>query len=309
MDPKSTLKNSTAEGRRARLRALEAKYIHSLLGVAIGTALDAAELGGGGSGFVGFSGFSGSSGASPSSLWEELAAGVHTQELVRKLFRDRQNLSEGDRFEIEIDGDPLKLENQRQLVEFKQAVAGTSHGAPPPALTDWQQAERSKVGTFLFHGCPPAVSANIGIEGLLVRPKPTHGRLLKDGIYGAPSPQKAFKYTQERGAAQDWHFMFLCRFNLKDAKHGNSNGGHEFCVPDPQKVVVLWQIKVKKKEVAATSSTQPTLNETVEILKRELGLKGNMQSVVQQAAEQLGVDVSLPLVEKARQCLQNLGVP
>ena len=103
--------------------------------------------------------------------------------------------------------------------------------------------------------------------------------------------------------------MFLCRFNLKDTKHGNSNGGHEFCVPDPQKVVVLWQIKVKKKEVAATSSTQPTLNETVEILKRELGLKGNMQSVVQQAAEQLGVDVSLPLVEKARQCLQNLGVP
>jgi hypothetical protein len=103
--------------------------------------------------------------------------------------------------------------------------------------------------------------------------------------------------------------MFICRFNLMDANHGNSNGGHEFCVPDPRKVVVLWQIKVKKKEVAATSSTQPTLAETVEILKRELGLKGNMQSVVQQAAEQLGVDGSLPLVEMARQCVQNLGVP
>ena len=106
---------------------------------------------------------------------------------------------------------------------------------------------------------------------------------------------------------RNWHFMFVCRFNLKDAQHGNANGGHEFCIPDPDKVVVLWQIKVKKKEVAATSSTQPTLAETVEILKRELGLKGNMQSVVQQAAEQLGVDVSLPLMEMARQCMQKIG--
>ena len=40
--------------------------------------------------------------------------------------------------------------------------------------------------------------------------------------------------------------MFVCRFNLKDAKHGNANGGHEFCIPDPDKVVVLWQIKVRK---------------------------------------------------------------
>ena len=50
------------------------------------------------------------------------------------------------------------------------------------------------------------------------------------------------------GPQRDWQFMFVCRFNLKDANHGkNSNQGHELCVPDPRKVVVLWQIKVKKK--------------------------------------------------------------
>ena len=57
---------------------------------------------------------------------------------------------------------------------------------------------------------------------------------------------------------------------------------------------------------SSSSSTQPTLNESVEILKRELGLRGNMRDVVQQAATQLGVDASLPLLELARRCVQQL---
>ena len=59
---------------------------------------------------------------------------------------------------------------------------------------------------------------------------------------------------------------------------------------------------------SSSSSTQPTLLEMTEILKRELGLKGNMTDVVKQAAEQLNVDVRLPLMEMARQCVQKLGV-
>ena len=60
---------------------------------------------------------------------------------------------------------------------------------------------------------------------------------------------------------------------------------------------------------ASSSSTQPTLTEAAEILKRELGLKGNLKDVVREAAEQLELDVSLPLVELARLCVQKLGVP
>ena len=57
---------------------------------------------------------------------------------------------------------------------------------------------------------------------------------------------------------------------------------------------------------SSSSSTQPTLNEAVEILKKELGLQGNMRDIVQQAAKQLGVDASLPLLELARHCVQQL---
>ena len=52
--------------------------------------------------------------------------------------------------------------------------------------------------------------------------------------------------------------------------------------------------------------TQPTLSETVEILKRELALEGDVTSVVRQAASQLDIDPGAPLVELARQCLREL---
>ena len=179
-------------------------------------------------------------------LWEELADGVHTQDLVRKLFRERQNTGEGCKFGLEIDGDPLKVEHFRQLEEYRAACTSWfAGGLPPPPMLDWQQAQQSGAGTFLFHGAPYHVGCNIMHEGLVVPDKPSHGALLGKGIYGAPSPQKAYTYTTA-GNNMNWHFLFVCRFNLNNAKHGNSNNGHEFCAPDPRKVVVLWQVKVKQ---------------------------------------------------------------
>ena len=59
---------------------------------------------------------------------------------------------------------------------------------------------------------------------------------------------------------------------------------------------------------AKASTTNPlTISESVEILKRELGVEGNMADVVKQAAAQLGVE-DQPLVEMARECVLKLGV-
>jgi len=61
------------------------------------------------------------------------------------------------------------------------------------------------------------------------------------------------------------------------------------------------------RNAAAECAAQPTTAEAAEILKRELKLNGNMMSVINQAAEQLGVAADLPLVEMAKLCLQKLG--
>ena len=57
---------------------------------------------------------------------------------------------------------------------------------------------------------------------------------------------------------------------------------------------------------AASSSTQPTLIQAAEILKRELRLEGSLKDVVQQAAAQLGIEPGPPLTELAQQCLREL---
>ena len=57
---------------------------------------------------------------------------------------------------------------------------------------------------------------------------------------------------------------------------------------------------------ASSSSTQPTLSQAVEILKRELGLEGNFKDVIEQAAAQLGVEPGPALAELAQQCLREL---
>jgi hypothetical protein len=56
----------------------------------------------------------------------------------------------------------------------------------------------------------------------------------------------------------------------------------------------------------SSSSTQPTLIEANEILKRELGLEGSISSVVEQAAALLGVEPGPPLPVLAQQCLREL---
>ena len=57
---------------------------------------------------------------------------------------------------------------------------------------------------------------------------------------------------------------------------------------------------------AASSSTQLTLIQAAEILKRELRLEGSLKDVVQEAAAQLGIKPGLPLTELAQQCLREL---
>ena len=53
---------------------------------------------------------------------------------------------------------------------------------------------------------------------------------------------------------------------------------------------------------------QPLLIEMVGILKRQLGLEGNIASVVQQAAEQLGIDAKgRPLNQLAAECMAVIG--
>ena len=58
----------------------------------------------------------------------------------------------------------------------------------------------------------------------------------------------------------------------------------------------------------AGSSTSMPLAEMVEILKREIGVGGTIQSVVQGAAQQLGIaHQGQPLMQTAQLCLQALG--
>ena len=58
----------------------------------------------------------------------------------------------------------------------------------------------------------------------------------------------------------------------------------------------------------AGSSTSMPLAEMVEILKREIGVDGSMHSVVQGAAQQLGVaHEGRPLIQTAQLCLKKMG--
>ena len=76
----------------------------------------------------------------------------------------------------------------------------------------------------------------------------------------------------------------------------------------PEAIPMGKPVAIAIAGASSSSSTQPTVFEMTEIIKRELRLKGNMNDVIKQAAGQLDVDVTLPLVEMARQCVQNLGV-
>ena len=96
----------------------------------------------------------------------------------------------------------------------------------------------------LFPGSADSNAANILAEGLRIREVARNGRRLGNGIYGAPSPLKAFSYT----SGSD-RLILVCRFNLKGSKHSNtgSSGLDEFCIFDDRRVVVLWLLKVRTR--------------------------------------------------------------
>lgn len=82
---------------------------------------------------------------------------------------------------------------------------------------------------LLFHGCSQEAAANIQAKGLLLS-YAANGNLGR-GLYGAPDPRKSLHYCNSPDK-----FMFVCRFNLSQAKHGVFNLSHqksaldEFCV-------------------------------------------------------------------------------
>lgn len=58
--------------------------------------------------------------------------------------------------------------------------------------------------------------------------------------------------------------------------------------------------------MSSSGEGQPLIE--IDILKRQLGLEGNIASVVQQAAEQLGIDAKgRPLNQLAAECMAVVG--
>ena len=59
--------------------------------------------------------------------------------------------------------------------------------------------------------------------------------------------------------------------------------------------------------MSSSGEGQPLI-EMADIMKRQLGLEGNIASVVQQAAEQLGIDAKgRPLNQLAAECMAVIG--
>eukprot|EP00966_Prymnesium_polylepis_P035420 822627-Prymnesium_polylepis.1 len=100
--------------------------------------------------------------------------------------------------------------------------------------------------TFLFHGCPQESATNIQADGLKIRYAASG--MLGRGLYGAPDPRKSEQFCK---TSPNGKFMFVCRFNLKNAQHAGPTTQHrnslfdEFCVYDERHAVILWMIKLK----------------------------------------------------------------
>ena len=108
-------------------------------------------------------------------------------------------------------------------------------------------AKASRSGdTFLFHGCSQESATNVQADGLKIR-YASNG-MLGRGLYGAPDPRKSEQFCKH---STNGKFMFVCRFNLKHAKHAGPSTEHrntvfeEFCVYDEKHVVVLWMVKLR----------------------------------------------------------------
>ena len=167
--------------------------------------------------------------------WMELAEGLTTEEALKAFFKKRQpSMTPGGTTVPPIKiKEAIRVINDKRIKEFKRAggfVLNTEHAAS-------QQRD-----TLLFHGCSPEAAANVQAEGLLL--KFASAGLLGTGLYGAPDPRKSATYASSIDGGK---FLFVCRFNLAGAKHGQFSGSHkfhEYLTTEEAKVVVLWMIKI-----------------------------------------------------------------
>ena len=162
----------------------------------------------------------------------ELAEGLTTEDALRAFFEKRQP-GAGSHLKIKV---AWRVVNDQRLKAFKKAGGFE---------LNTHQAKAKQCDTMLFHGCAPDVATNVQAVGLLL--KYARGGNLGVGLYGAPDPRKSLQFCKN---SQDGKFMFVCRFNLRQAKRAGPNTNHrntifdEFCVYDDRHVVVLWMIKL-----------------------------------------------------------------
>ena len=137
----------------------------------------------------------------------QLAEGVETEDKLRAFFRQRQDTAKSTDKKLKITR-CVKIDNEDLLHRF----ISTGHQPEP----DPQVAHRKSGETFLFHGSPEELNPNIQAEGLKMSFAGTsHGTMLGHGIYGAPDPRKSLQYCKDSTHGK---FMFVCRYNLSQAK-------------------------------------------------------------------------------------------
>ena len=168
--------------------------------------------------------------------WADLAtSAIGDEQSLRAFFARRQPLHrQGPASQILRIDRVVRLENPQSLSEFQSSGS---------FYIDPLMAHRRKGDTLLWHGCPQVAAANIQATGLLI--SFAADGMLGRGLYGAPDPRKSLNYCR----SQD-KFMFLCRFNLSNAKHAGPGTAHrntvfdEFCVYDEKHVTILWMVKL-----------------------------------------------------------------
>ena len=167
-------------------------------------------------------------------LWSRLARGIETESELHQFFVRRQSKVVGAGKELHI-GSAVKVVNNAALQAF---VSGKT------LVKDAIRAHRV-ADSFLFHGCPQPVAANIQADGLKM--SFAASGMLGRGLYGAPDPRKSLQYCKDSTHGK---FMFVCRYNLSHAKRAGPDTQHrntifdEFSVYDERHVVVLWMIKL-----------------------------------------------------------------
>jgi hypothetical protein len=169
-------------------------------------------------------------------LWTRLAEGVATEDGLRAFFRRRQTEAPSGTAELTI-AYAVKIVNRTKLNSF---ISSTGRYDVNPLAAHTRNGD-----AMLFHGTPEYAIANIQAEGLSMH-FASQG-MLGRGLYGAPDPRKSVTYCRN---SPNGKFMFVCRYNLSNAKHAGPQTAHrntdfnEFCVADDRHVVALWLVKL-----------------------------------------------------------------